>query len=124
MQSVKSCRRRKRFDKVLSILLRVWLIIASFNAYSGTYVVLDAEITNIANTSSNGANFALATKGGTGPCTNQWIVFYESDASNSNAHQRAYSTALMAFATGLKVNIHNYTSSSCDHASYIEVKKE
>ncbi|MET1257498.1 DUF5992 family protein [Aliikangiella maris] len=100
--------------------------VASFissNVIAGTYVIVDATIEAVGNTSGNKANFYVRTTGGAGPCVGQQITFPEADASNPNAHQRAYSAALMALSSGMKVKIHNYFSDSCDRASFIEVIK-
>jgi hypothetical protein len=82
-----------------------------------------ATISHLANTSNDSTTFALQLVGGSGPCTGGtiWIWFPVSAAADADAHKRAYATAMMAIATGLRVSIHNYTNDNCDGASYIEV---
>ncbi len=100
------------------------LIIASTSAHAtGTYLATGATVTDVVNTSSNAQNFAIKTEGGSSICAGQWMVFPEADAANSNAHQRAYSTALTALSTGMKVTIYNYINGTCVRASYIHLMK-
>lgn len=90
---------------------------------SADYLVKDGMITGIASTSNNQAVFAIRVSGGTDNiCEGTYISFPEVDAANKEAHARAYATALTALTAGLPVRIYNYVDSTCEHASYIEIR--
>jgi hypothetical protein len=72
----------------------------------------------------NQTKFAVAVSGGTGPCTGGvWITFPASAAPDLEAHKRAYSAALVALTTAMKVTNYNYNDNNCAGASYIEVSR-
>ena len=112
-----------KFLKSVLFAVVIFTLYSPF-VFAGEYLARNAIVTHVANTSSNEKNFAIQVSGGSiGTCSGKWIVFPESAAANSAAHQRAYSTALTALTTGLKVQIHNYTNGTCSLASYIEIVK-
>jgi hypothetical protein len=84
-------------------------------------LVADATITRTLNTSGNQALFAIEVSGGTGPCANTVIYFPVSAAVDVDTHKRAYSAALLALATGMKISVWNYNDNSCAGAAYISV---
>ncbi|BDU40260.1 conserved exported hypothetical protein [Vibrio nigripulchritudo MADA3029] len=106
--------------KLITIALFVF---ASSANGAGTYIVKDATITSVANTSGNGDNFTVWVEGGTGVCANKSINFPRTATSSNEIFSRAYSTALTAFASGHKVWIHDYAGASCTNAAYIRVIK-
>lgn len=69
----------------------------------------------------NDEGFVLLTEGGTGACANgQWIHFYPIGGTNPEAFKRAYSAALLAVATGMRVDI-EALDASCGAALFIFV---
>ena len=108
-------------NKIMTILLLTLVGISTASA--GTYVVRNAVITKIANTSSNENKFAIFVEGGTGSCVNEWVHFPESAATSKEIHERAYSAALAAMTAGIKVTLHNYHDEGCRNVSYIQLVK-
>ncbi|GAA0464029.1 hypothetical protein GCM10009096_00610 [Parasphingorhabdus litoris] len=106
-------------------IIAIPLFLLSTNAHAaGAYLASGATVTDVVNIANNGQNFAVKTEGGSSNCNAQWIIFPEANAPNANAHQRAYSTALTALTTGMKVTIYNYADSTCVRASYIHLMKQ
>jgi hypothetical protein len=104
--------------------------IALFSSHlvAGEYIAIGAEVTQVFNTNGNTASFGIVVAGGTGACSGKQITFPISAAGDikdgkSDIHLRAYSTALTALTTGLKVDIHNYSGSDCNNAAFIRIKK-
>jgi hypothetical protein len=91
---------------------------------AGGYIVKQATITSVTNTSNNQSVFTVKVSGGTGTCTNTGIVFQLSDAGDASVLNRAYAAALLALSTGMPVNIFNYVDTTCDHAAFIEVVRQ
>ena len=87
------------------------------------YVVTDAKIEKMANTSGNSDEFAIWVTGGHGNCKDSLIKFRLADSSSPGVFDKAYSTALAAFAAGYRIRVHNYHNTSCDNASYIKIYK-
>ena len=87
------------------------------------YVVTDAKIDKISNTSGNTDEFAIWVSGGTGNCKDTLIKFRLVDSGSEGVFNKAYSTALAAFAAGYRIRVHNYHNTSCENASYIEIYK-
>jgi Family of unknown function (DUF5992) len=88
------------------------------------WLAWDAQLTAVTNTSGNTDSFVVLFTGGTGACASQGQVTFPRDATTSQeVLRRAYATALMALATGMKVNIYNYESDSCDRAAHIWISK-
>ncbi|MEZ8822894.1 DUF5992 family protein [Vibrio amylolyticus] len=108
-------------------MLRFSLLLLSVFAFgsiaSGTYIVKNATISSIANTSSNVDRFIIWIEGGNGVCVGKAITFPRSATTSAEVHQRAYSAALTAFTTGSKIDIHNYHGEDCTNASYIRLVK-
>jgi hypothetical protein len=84
-------------------------------------LVTNATITKILNTSGNQTQFAIVVSGGTGRCANTVIYFPVSAAVDADTHKRAYSAALLALATGMKISAWNYSGNNCEGAAYIDV---
>jgi hypothetical protein len=88
------------------------------------YLVQEAKVTRVANTSSNQAMFVVWVVGGTGTCAmtaGRWIAFPLSSAVDADVHKRAWSAALLALSSGMNVTIYNYANDDCYGASYIEI---
>jgi hypothetical protein len=100
----------------------VALVLTSRVASAGEYIVDGARVVSVANTASNQTVFIVKTSGGTGACTNgSWITFSPASAPDADTYKRAYTAALLAFTTGALVKIYNYSSGTCDGASFIEL---
>jgi len=104
-------------------LILVLLISTSLNVFSDMELVKGATVTAIANTNNNEAKFTIWVSGGTGPCASSSITFPAS-ASRPEVYERAYATALMAYATGDVISAHDYYSDKCYNAAYIRVSKQ
>jgi hypothetical protein len=87
----------------------------------GGYVVTGATITHVTNTSGNAAAFSITVSGGTGSCAGSTITFLQTAAPDADTFKRAYVAALMALSVGLHVTVYNYTDTTCNLASYIDV---
>jgi len=93
----------------------------SIPAYAGE-LVRDATVVEVANTNSNGADFAVRLEGGTGICsTANVIVFPESKKQSADSYKQSFSIALAALTTGAKVRIHNFEDDSCNGANFIAI---
>ncbi|PSB02119.1 DUF5992 family protein [Merismopedia glauca] len=79
-------------------------------ASAAGYLVQNATITEVENTSINGNNFAIKVSGGTGFCNNQFILFVPAGVSNANIYGRSFPMILQAFQNNHKVSIYDYTS--------------
>lgn len=89
-------------------------------AYAGD-LVSGATIVAVNNVSSNKDQFGIQIQGGEGVCANQGILFPSWKALDEGAYQRAYSAALTALTTGMKVKVHNYESDHCHAATQIRL---
>ncbi|ABU70935.1 DUF5992 family protein [Vibrio campbellii] len=98
------------------------LLLFSTSALSGD-IVNNGVITEVRNTGSNVDMFEIVVSNGTGPCSGKTIKFPRSDAVTKEVHDRAFSTALTAFASGSKVRVYNYRDDTCNHAVYISIRK-
>jgi len=105
-------------------------LIAMFSShlFAGEYIAISSEITQVLNTDGNTSSFAIFFTGGSGSCAGKVIAFPVSAAGDfkdgkSDIHSRAYSTALTALTTSLKVDIYNYAGSDCKNAAFIRIKK-
>jgi hypothetical protein len=87
-------------------------------------IVTGATVIHVSSTNGNTTAFQVLVAGGVGVCTSEtgtWIVFPLSAAADADTHKRTYAAALLALATGMRVNLHNYASDSCTGASYVDV---
>ena len=111
----------------MKIVVSVCLLLMSLGANAAGYIVTDGEITQLYNTESNTKSFGMRVVGSGGDCEGKDIFFPLSHAGASgndvDLHNRAYSTALTALSTGMKVDIYNYADDSCVYASFIRIKK-
>ncbi len=105
------------------VLISILCFFAASANGAGVYIVENATVKSVANTSSNQDNFSISVEGGTGPCANKTIIFPRAATSSNEIFSRAYSTALTAFASGHKVWVHNYSGDSCTNAAFIRVTK-
>lgn len=83
------------------------------------------KIYSIANTSSNTDKFSIWVTGGTGECVGpgQQIVFQRLTTVDP-IYERAYATALMAYATQDDVTVDDYgVAGTCGSARYIKVSR-
>jgi Family of unknown function (DUF5992) len=116
-------RNKRTFARWVRHPVAVIALLLGTTAQAG-YLITDATITDVYNTASNQTSFAVAVQGGSGPCSGSAnIVFPLSAAPDADTLKRAYAAALMAFALGLHVSIHNYSSDACTGASYIRVSQ-
>ncbi|MCG7562391.1 MULTISPECIES: DUF5992 family protein [Pseudoalteromonas] len=106
-----------------SLSISTLLLVFSYNLSAATDLVKDATITGISNTNGNENTFTIWLEGGTGLCANKSISFPLTAAGSKESHDRAYSAAMTAFATGDKVMAHNYYNTDCHNAAYIKVSK-
>lgn len=90
----------------------------------GGQLLNGANIITLTNVSSNKDQFAIKTSGGSGICAGKAILFPSWKAVSEKAHSRAYSAALTALTTGLKVKIHNYENDSCTEATFIRLNAD
>ena len=88
-------------------------------------LVLGAKIVAVENTQNvNGDSFVLTLSGGTGTCANSLVFFPVSAAGNfKEMHKRAYSSSLTALTTDINVDIHSFSDSTCNNASWIKLRK-
>ena len=107
------------------ILSTIMVLVASSTLAQGQYIVTNAIITKVGNTSGNGPSFWVVAEQGSGPCVSSSgqnnIYFPASAAGNTKIYDRAYAAALAALASGKHVNIYNYVDGSCNTAASIEV---
>jgi len=104
-------------------LIGALLLAMSLNASAG-YVLWDGEITGVTNTSGNTDDFVVLVTGGSGLCSTAGQITFPRDAAGTQKlHDKAYATALMALATGLKVRVATYEPDSCIRAVHIWLQK-
>lgn len=115
-------------------LLGAALILMSSGAWaqSGLYLARNVTISQVAPVANDTTAFSVtvsALPGSSGYCTpsgsgGPGITFYLSSMPNGDSAslQRLYATALLAFSTGLPVDIASYTSgTSCTSAAFIVI---
>jgi hypothetical protein len=112
---------RIRRVRVLAICAALCTSLLQSSPASAGYLVENATITRLTNVADNSAKFAIQVTGGSGPCSTSTIEFPASAAVDLEAYKRAYATLLMAFASGMRISVFNYTSNSCLGASFVEV---
>ncbi len=87
-------------------------------------LINNATVTSIANVGSNVDQFVVYYSGGAGVCATQgFIMFPATAAVSKEVHNRAYTLALAALTTGMKIRVHNYESDACDRASFVAISK-
>ncbi|MCR9907026.1 DUF5992 family protein [Vibrio campbellii] len=104
---------------------RILLIFMTFslNVLAGD-IALDSKILKVRNTVSNTDAFEIVVDKTLINCASNVVSFPSSAAPNRETHARAYSSALTALTTDMKVRIHAYTDNNeCSQASYIEISK-
>ena len=109
-------------------MIRTFLVLClltSFGLASGAkadYLVSNAKVGSVSNTSGNGEVFVLTFAGGAGVCAKQLVFFQEDLAGSAKIFSRAFAVALTAFATGQTVDVFSYWGDDCSTASYIQIK--
>lgn len=103
------------------------LLTTSLCSFSGE-LIREATVIEVANTNNNGADFAIRLQGGSGPCvsateTPTTITFPESKKQSDDSYQQAFSIALAAVASGMKVRVHNFEDDSCAGANFISISR-
>jgi hypothetical protein len=115
---------------ILSGLMSMTLVVSS-GAFAGAYLAKDVKIVRIGamiNVGTDPNNFGIKVEGGLPgyPCpttANNWIKF-PSSAVSPESFQRVYSTILLAYSQGAKINIYDYGSvPNCDHAMSVQIEK-
>jgi hypothetical protein len=108
--------------KLISLCANALVGLSLFSAAADADVLINGgRIVKIANTrSASDPSFIVFVEGGTGNCANGWLYFYPSGASNPEIQKRAYAAALMAMATGARVDV-EATTNSCTDAYVITV---
>jgi Family of unknown function (DUF5992) len=100
-------------------------LVAASCAMAGSAVAgdlaLNARVVRVANTGNNSTVFSVAVSGGSLNLCSGWITFPVSAAPDADTHKRAYAAALLALSSGMLVRVHNYSSDSCEGASYIDL---
>jgi uncharacterized protein DUF5992 len=105
--------------KLFFVLLLAFPILSN----AALQLVKGATITSIANTNGDQESFTIWISGGTGPCVDSTLTFPKTAVSSLEIYQRAYATALAAFAAGFTVTAHDYQSELCHNAGYIKITK-
>ncbi|MEZ8822883.1 DUF5992 family protein [Vibrio amylolyticus] len=88
-------------------------------------LVQNATVVSVENTKNLDVDsFVVNVSGGTGICANS-LVFFPAAATGSHQeiYRRAFSIALTALSTGMKVDIHSFSDDTCDNATWLKVKK-
>ncbi len=86
------------------------------------YLVKNATVTFVTNTSGNSDQFQITTSGGTGTCANT-NIFFRPYNTNPEAYARAFVIATIAVTSNLKVDVYNYGSDTCTEGAFIGVRK-
>ena len=113
-----------KFDmKLIKIGLVAVMLFNTANVHAG-WLNQGGKITQLYNTSNKNniyATFGITVSGGSGSCST--ILFPRSAAANADVHKRAFSMAMLAYTNEDSVSVYNYSGSSCDGASFIQVVK-
>ena len=115
----------KRFAlRVATVFIAVSLtVLVAVQPAKADYLIQKAKVDNIQNTSSNGDNFAITVSDGEGLCNDKVIIFPTSGVVNSEAHYRAYLTALSAMNSGARIDVYDYSGSACENGGQISITK-
>ena len=88
------------------------------------YLVQNASVVTVENTSSNGDNFAIVVTGGTGPCNDGFILFPASAVITRAIQEHGYQSALTALTNqNLRVNVFDYSGASCSNGGQIVLNR-
>jgi hypothetical protein len=93
------------------------------SASTGSYLIKGGTVVNVQNTSSNGDNYAIFVTGGTGICSNNYIIFPKTGVINKDVHDRGYQAALSALTNNLKIDVFDYAGASCAHGGQVSIYK-
>ena len=105
----------------LGLLSVIKTLPASAQSTTPGYLIQGATVTGVQNTSSNGDNFAITVTGGSGVCGNSVIVFPLTAVTNQDVHDHGYQAALTALTQNLKIDVYNYSNSSCTNGGQISI---
>lgn len=114
---------KKLVSLFASLALGVTVFVGLPTSAQAEYLVKEATVVDVENTSSNGDNFAILVQGGEGPCMDKYIIFPKSGIKNADVYQRGYLGALTALEKNdkLKVNVYDYTGHSCRNGGQLVV---
>lgn len=91
--------------------------------YAGD-LVSSGKITQIAVGVNPGVDaFHVVVQEGTGPCNQQYIIFFRANSPSDGFFNRLYATALSALHTGATVRILGMSGDTCHDANYIQIDK-
>ena len=66
---------KKLVSLFASLALGVTVFVGLPTSAQAEYLVKEATVVDVENTSSNGDNFAILVQGGEGPCMDKYIIF-------------------------------------------------
>ncbi|MEI8611064.1 DUF5992 family protein [Enterovibrio norvegicus] len=102
----------------------LFLVFTSLTTNAGG-LVQNAVVTAIENAQNlNQDSFVVTVSGGTGVCADN-LIFFPATATGSHQdiYKRAYSSALAALTSGMKVDIHSFSDNTCSNATWIKIKR-
>ncbi|MCJ8273531.1 MAG: DUF5992 family protein [Psychrosphaera sp.] len=114
------------------ILILAALLLSPSAFADGAWIATGTKVVSITPRNGDIDMFVVQTSGGAGLCAGQKIYFRKGDALVDNgsdaAYKRVYSTILLAFTSGLKIDIHNPISgdsqtTACIYAVDIKLVK-
>ncbi len=80
-----------------------------------------ARVKSVSSDWGNTGSFGVEVEGGSGICTNRWVVF-DKTAMSAETYRNSFELAKLAFIHGFKVNIYNYAENGdCNTVDFIEV---
>lgn len=106
------------------ILTLVALLLCPSAFAGGAWIAAGTKIVSISPRNGDTNMFLIETSGGSGVCAGQRIYFRQSDALLSDgsnaAYERVYSSIMMAFVSGFKIDVHNPISGDSDTTACIQ----
>lgn len=108
---------------IVAFVLLITVSLGFVSSAHAEYLVRDAEITGVQNTSRDGDNFAVRVNGGSGPCNNRIIIFPKAGVTERDVYRRGYVMALEAMINNLRVDIFDYSGTSCENGGQLSVFK-
>jgi hypothetical protein len=100
-------------------------ILLTFTNASFAGEIAKGKVEEVLNIVGSEKQFGInMSSGATGPCAGQWIYFKESNPSqNIDNYKFAFSLATTALVADKRIRIHNYSSDTCDGATFIGLYK-
>jgi hypothetical protein len=120
--------------KIIPAITLLGLLVCSTSAFAGGYLAKGVKVVKVSammRIGENYYNFGIKVEGGLPgyPCpapAGNWIKFPAGGSSSPVWHagfNRIYSTLLLAYAQGSRVNIYDYSDNvSCDHAMSVQIE--